>query len=647
MNPYLSRLMIRDEDRFYGRHRQVARILDRVASDRPQSVSVVGERRIGKSSLLYYLTWPGVREKLVDNPGSLVVAFLDFQQLRTISLQDFFELLFYQIGRADPSLGGAEAPTYGSFHKMLERLSKENRKLIMLFDEFDAITSNPTFDRDFFSYLRSTANNYDVGYVTSSKTELQQLCHSSEISDSPFFNIFTNLYLGPLAHEEALELIASPSAAEKIPLEEFSEDILDLAGYLPFYLQIACSVYFDWLRENPGRHLDSEEIEARIREEADPHFSHFWQQCPSEQQQVLVAVMEGRMPSPEHAHIARRLLKAGYLRETEEKQLRVFSKLLTQFAGAAESRTIGATVAESGTAPASSTEVDLSPGARINQYEVVSRAGKGGMGVVYRALDLVLQRPVALKVIRPDLLDKATFRDRFVREARSAAGLAHPSITAVYELLELGSQVVLVMEWLEGRTLAEEIAARGRLDWREMVNWLIEIGNGLETAHGNGIVHRDIKPANLMITAGRHMKILDFGLAKQRESRMKTLQTLTLTNAGDFLGTLAYMSPEQVRGESADGRSDIFSAGVVLFEGITGKIPFLRRTPAATIDAILNDPTPELGFYQVGNDEPLNRILGMMLEKEPLERYANVGELLSDLADLLKPRKKLFFWRGP
>ena len=647
MNPYLSRLMIRDENRFYGRRRQVARILDRVASDRPQSVSVVGERRIGKSSLLYYLTWPGVREKLVDDPDSLVVAFLDFQQLRTISLQDFFELLFYQIGRADPSIGGAEAPAYGSFHKMLERLSKENRKLIMLFDEFDAITSNPTFDRDFFSYLRSTANNYDVGYVTSSKTELQQLCHSSEISDSPFFNIFTNLYLGPLAHEEALELIASPSAAEEIPLEEFSEDILDLAGYLPFYLQIACSVYFDWLRENPGRHLDSEEIEARIREEADPHFSHFWQQCPSEQQHVLVAVMEGRMPSPEHAHIARRLLKAGYLRETEGKQLRVFSKLLTQFARGAEGRAIGATVAESDTAPSSSTEADLSPGARINQYEVVSRAGKGGMGVVYRGRDLVLQRPVALKVIRPDLLDQATFRDRFVREARSAAGLAHPSITAVYELLELGSQVVLVMEWLEGRTLAEEIATRGRLDWREMVNWLIEIGNGLETAHGNGIVHRDIKPANLMITAGRHMKILDFGLAKQRESRMKTLQTLTLTNAGDFLGTLAYMSPEQVRGESADGRSDIFSAGVVLFEGITGKIPFLRRTPAATIDAILNDPTPELGFYQVENDEPLNRILGMMLKKEPLERYANVAELLSDLADLLKPRKKLFFWRGP
>ena len=357
--------------------------------------------------------------------------------------------------------------------------------------------------------------------------------------------------------------------------------------------------------------------------------------------------MEGRTPGPEHFHVARKLLKAGYLRETDGKQLRVFSKLLTQFARSAEGRTFGTTVAESGPAQASSAELDLSPGVRINQYEVLSRAGEGGMGVVYRAQDLVLQRPVALKVIRPDLLDQANSRERFLREARSAAALAHPAITAVYELLEHGSQVVLVMEWLEGRNLAEEIAARGRLDWREMVEWLIEIGNGLKTAHGNGIVHRDIKPANLMITAGRHMKILDFGLAKQRESRIKTLQTQTLTTAGDFIGTLAYMSPEQVRGESADGRSDIFSAGVVLFEGITGKIPFLRRTPAATIDAILNDPIPELGFYQVENDERLNRILDKMLTKEPFERYANVGPLLSDLADLLKPKKKLFFWRGP
>ena len=638
--------MIRDEDRFYGRQRQVARILDRVASDRPQSVSVVGERRIGKSSLLYYLTWPGVQEKLVENPGSLVVAFLDFQQLRTISLQNFFELLFSQIGRADPSLGGAETPGYGSFHKILERLSKENRKLILIFDEFDAITSNPTFDRDFFSYLRSTANNYDVGYVTSSKTELQQLCHSSEISDSPFFNIFTNLYLGPFEHKEAMELISSPAGDQGIPLDQFAEDILDLAGYLPFYLQIACSVYFDWLKENPGWHLDSEEIEARIREEADPHFSHFWQQCSSENRHVLADVMEGRTPGPEHVHVARKLLKAGYLRETDGKQLRVFSKLLTQFARSDEGRTFGTTVAESGPAQASSAELDLSPGARINQYEVLSRAGEGGMGVVYRAQDLVLQRPVALKVIRPDLLGQANSRERFLREARSAAALAHPAITAVYELLEHGSQVVLVMEWLDGRNLAEEIAARGRLFWREMVEWLIEIGNGLKTAHGKGIVHRDIKPANLMITAGRHMKILDFGLAKQKESRIKTLQTQTLTNAGDFIGTLAYMSPEQLRGESADGRSDIFSAGVVLFEGITGKIPFLRRTPAATIDAILNDPIPELGFYQVENDERLNRILGKMITKEPFERYANVGPLLSDLADLLKPKKKLFFWRG-
>ncbi len=185
--------MIQDPDQFFGRRREVSRILSRMGTERPQSVSVVGDRRIGKSSLLHYLTWPQVQLQHLRDPSALVVVSLDFQQLRVVSLEAFFSLLFRQIQAVKEDLGDPGRPGYDAFQTLLETLGKEGKKLIFLFDEFDAITSNSAFYGEFFSCLRSVANNDAVAYVTSSKTELQRLCHSSEIADSPFFNIFTNL----------------------------------------------------------------------------------------------------------------------------------------------------------------------------------------------------------------------------------------------------------------------------------------------------------------------------------------------------------------------------------------------------------------------------------------------------------------------
>jgi len=279
--------MIQDPDQFYGRRREVTRILSRMGSDRPQSVSVVGERRIGKSSLLYHLTCPQVQTKYLSNTSSLVVVLLDFQQLRVGSLEDFFGLLLTQIRAIHKDLADSGKPGYGAFQKILESLRQQGKQLILLFDEFDAITSHSAFEGEFFSYLRSAANNYAVAYVTSSKTELQRLCHSSEISDSPFFNIFTNLYLKPFDKAEALKLISLPSEEQGIPLSTFGEDLISLAGLFPFYLQIACSVYFYWFDENPFKPVNQEQIEAHFLEEAGSHFEYFWENCPSEYKRVL------------------------------------------------------------------------------------------------------------------------------------------------------------------------------------------------------------------------------------------------------------------------------------------------------------------------------------------------------------------------
>ncbi len=638
LNPYLNRVMIQDPDQFFGRRREVSRILSRMGTERPQSVSVVGDRRIGKSSLLHYLTWPQVQLQHLRDPSALVVVSLDFQQLRIVSLEAFFSLLFKQIQVVKQDLGDPGRPGYGAFQTILETLGKEGKKLIFLFDEFDAITSNSAFDGEFFSYLRSAANNYAVAYVTSSKTELQRLCHSSEIADSPFFNIFTNLYLKPFEREEAVELITRPSEKHGSPLDAFVEEIMELAGLFPFYLQIACSIYFDWLEENPFKPLNDQEIETRFLEEAGSHFEYFWEHAGSQAREVLTGITEGVQPGPEEVHICRRFVREGYLVE-EGKELRIFSRVFADYIRSVEH--LSRENKPPQTSKMSQSSRQLSPGLKVNQYEVLLKLGEGGMGVVYQAHDTALDRKVALKVIKPELLQQENARKRFLQEARSAAALNHPAICAIYELFDYGNQVLLVMEWLDGETLRDEVDEEGPLEWRKLVQWLIEACDGLEVAHQRLMVHRDIKSSNLMITTENHLKILDFGLAKHWGLENESTQ---LTVEGTLVGTLGYVSPEQARGDPVDQRSDLFSLGVVFFEGLTGKLPFQRKSTTATLYAIVNEPVPDLALYQIEDADRLDPVIRKLLEKAPEDRYQSAGELKKDLKQLLKKGRAFLPW---
>lgn len=640
MNPYLNRIMIQDARHFYGRRRELSRIFSRVGAARPQSVSVVGERRIGKSSLLYQLTLPEVQQRYLSDRSSLVVVFLDFQQLRNISLQDFFLVLMNQIRRADAEIVATDAPGYRAFQQVQECLRERNKRLALLFDEFDAITSNPVFDREFYSFLRSAANNSAIAYVTSSKTELQRLCHSSEIADSPFFNIFSNLHLRSFERDEALELIVEPSRQCGIPLEAFADDIMDLAGLFPFYIQIACSTYYDWLEENPGTEPGREEIEARFMEEAGPHLEYFWEQSHPECRRLLRTLMKGGQPAPEESDTCRRLAREGYLLQ-QGQHYRIFSRVLADRVRELDS--LGGQHSGS-RQPIGAASQGLTALDQVNQYQILRHLAEGGMGVVYQAQDLSLDRTVALKVIKPELLKMEVARKRFLQEARLAAALSHPAITTVYELLEYEDQVVLVMEWLEGKTLKEKIMQEGRQEWRQLITWLIEACSGLELAHRQEIIHRDIKPSNLMITSDNRLKILDFGLAKHRA--METMATLTsdLTLKGALLGTLDYMSPEQACGQPLDHRSDLFSLGTVMFEGLTGQLPFRRSSAPATLHAIVNEPAPDLGLYQVNEAEQFNIILKKLLAKEPDRRYSSASQVQEDLTELLKRGKGFLSW---
>ena len=272
-------------------------------------------------------------------------------------------------------------------------------------------------------------------------------------------------------------------------------------------------------------------------------------------------------------------------------------------------------------------------GRTVSHYRVDAKLGEGGMGEVYRAEDTLLGRKVALKFLPHHLHYDAVAHKRFLREARSAAALDHPHICKIFEVAktEEGREFI-AMEYVEGETLQERLA-RGSPSLKDTLKWGAELAEALESAHNRGIVHRDLKPANVMITPSGHAKILDFGLAKRLLSDRGGEQDISaaLTLEGATLGTLAYMSPEQLRGEQVDYRSDIFSLGILLYEMTAGAHPFRREQGAATAAAILKDDPPPLTRYVEEVPELLRHTVGKMLAKDRAERYQSVHEVLTNL----------------
>ena len=280
----------------------------------------------------------------------------------------------------------------------------------------------------------------------------------------------------------------------------------------------------------------------------------------------------------------------------------------------------------------------LTAARKIGPYEILDQIGAGGMGVVYRARDPRLGREVAIKVLPTSFSADADRLQRFAQEARAAAALNHPNILAIYDIGESGDAPYVVSELLEGETLRDRLRS-GPLSIRKAIDYAMQIARGLTAAHDKGIVHRDLKPENLFITNDGRVKILDFGLAKlihpeegSASGEAPTVQVAT--DAGVVMGTVGYMSPEQVRGKAADHRSDLFAFGAILYEMLSGKRAFHGETPADTMSAILKEDPPELS--ETGRNVPpgLERVVNHCLEKSPTQRFQSAGDVAFNLESL-------------
>src|SRR6202162_5245928 len=278
----------------------------------------------------------------------------------------------------------------------------------------------------------------------------------------------------------------------------------------------------------------------------------------------------------------------------------------------------------------------LAAGTRLGPYEIVAPAGAGGMGEVYRARDTRLNRDVAIKVLPDHLSSNPELRERFEREARAISQLSHPHICVLYDIGKHENADYLVLEYLEGETLGARVR-RGPLPTDQVLKYGAQMAEALDKAHRHGVVHRDLKPDNVMLTKSG-IKLLDFGLAKPvlgtvgvASSVVATMTHSPLTTEGTLVGTFQYMSPEQLEGQEADARSDIFGLGCVLYELVTGHRAFEGKSTAKVVAAIMTTERPTITTWSPLTPTSLERVIKKWLAKNPEERWQSSGDLSSEL----------------
>ena len=278
----------------------------------------------------------------------------------------------------------------------------------------------------------------------------------------------------------------------------------------------------------------------------------------------------------------------------------------------------------------------LGPGSKLSHFEILEKLGEGGMGVVYKAHDIRLNRSVALKLLPPEKVADPDRKRRFIQEAQAASKLNHPNIITIYDIESTNDADIIAMEYVAGKTLGELISRRG-MPFDEVLKYAIQIADALATAHSAGIVHRDLKPGNIMVSGSGHVKVLDFGVAKLTEAFApgEDEPTRTVHTAeGIIVGTASYMSPEQAQGKPLDARSDIFSFGAVLYEMMAGQRAFRGESPVSTLSAILHEEPKPISEIAPAVPRDLEKIIRRCLRKDPERRFQHMADVKVALREL-------------
>ncbi len=635
-NPFIAGNWVRGE-RFFGRQHLIREILE----GQRQYLWVAGTRRLGKTSLLKqleYLTREGpYANRYVplfwDIQGSQTAAGLQESLLESVDdAADRFEAIGVDLDALE------DEDVFGILRTLKRRAKEANLTLLLLCDEVEELINVEKHNPEVLPRLRRFFQRGDnVFTVLTATRRLSVLEKASLPNTSPFLSGFVPpVYLPLLEEPEARRLI------QQWPFsEEVVQAVLAKTDRHPYLIQLVC------------RRLVEVGDLGQVVEEVvhDDMISHFFsvdfQYLQDAERTLLLHVLQSRalslrqletlmqVPAPRIIQMLFELSQLGMVNQVDG-EYGIANYFFEQWLWREKERLFSpselkrAQPTKTAAAPALRTSPLPKVGEHLAQHEILEQIGSGGMGVVFKGRDVKLNRLVALKVLAPALMSDPDFKARFLLEAQTASALNHPNICTIYQIGEEAGLLFISMELVEGETL-RTWAAEGERTLLEKLKVAIEAAKGLAHAHSKGVIHRDIKAENIMVTHEGGVKIMDFGLAKAARSR-----NASLTKTGTTLGTLAYMSPEQVSGLDVDHRSDIFSFGIVLYELLTGQLPFTGEYELSIMYAILNETPAPLRALKPELPEEPEALIHQALQKDRDQRPASMLEVVTALEGLCK-----------
>ena len=645
-NPFFNRQRITDPAYFWGRAQEIEALYGAILTR--QCRSIVGERKLGKSSLLTHLACSASLRKHGFDPKHYAFIYVDLEGMAQITYEEFWPELLDQLSAELPDSQSelktlAEALVqqprirFMQVRRLMRRIERANVTVVIMLDEFESLAVNGDFDHGFYGELRSLAGELGVVYITASKRSLYDLTylHADTLS-SPFFNIFSEETLGLLTRSEAVTLLHELSSLpHDIP---FSPDqinfLIDLAGRHPFFLQIAGYYLYAARQDGSASSSVPEHVKRRFETEAEDHFRYWWQQLSFLEQTALLQINH-EPPSPK---VLRQLREKALVYQAVDGRWQPFSQAFSDFLPATE------TLSEQTFPLLQNKGKGNMSGVTLGSYRVLSPIGQGGMAVVYKGYQSTLDRYVAIKIMSHAVAGDHTFIERFQREAAAVARLRHQNLVQMLDFGVHKDISYMVMEYISGETLKERILRTGiagqRIQISDIEQIIQDTASALDHAHAHGIIHRDVKPSNIMLRSEGQLALLtsetpftavltDFGVARMLES-------VQLTGTGAAIGTPDYMSPEQAQGEPATAASDIYALGIVLYEMLTGELPFTADSPLAVLIKHMQIRPPLLASKVPDLPVTLEFVIMKALNKNPIDRYSTAGEFADALSQAIK-----------